>query len=113
MGKWHLPAQFLVTPDVCLPPGSELPRSLWEALNRLRTGVGRFGKCLYRWSILDTPKCICGAEEQSANHLIFDWNILRPPNCLEDLLSLTSTTLNGLRTLWVLFKPLLAQEEDW
>jgi len=65
------PAQFLVTPAVCLPSGSELPRSLWEALNRLRTGVGRFGKCLYRWSILDTPKCICGAEEQSANHLTF------------------------------------------
>ena len=40
-----------------------------------------------RWGILDTPKCICGTEEQSANHIIFDCNILRPPNCLEDLRS--------------------------
>jgi len=81
------PAQFLVTPAVCLPSGSELPRSLWVALNRLRTGVGRFGICLYRWGILDTPKCICGAEEQPANHLIFDCNILRSSNGLEGLRS--------------------------
>jgi len=27
------PAQFLVTPAVCPPSGSELPRSLWVALN--------------------------------------------------------------------------------
>jgi len=56
-------------------------------MNRLRTGAGRFSTCLYRWGILDKPKCICGAEEQSANHIIFDSNILRPPNCLEDLRS--------------------------
>ena len=54
------PAQFLFTPGVCLPYGSELPQSLWVALNRLRTGVGRFGTCLFRWGMLDTPKCICG-----------------------------------------------------
>jgi len=36
---------------------------------------------------VDTPKSICGAEEQSANHLIFDCNIFRPPNRLADLRS--------------------------
>jgi len=81
------PSQFLVTTAVCLTSGSEQPLSLWVALNRLRTGVGRFGICLYRWGILDTSTCICGAEEQSANHVIFYCNILTPPNCLEDLLS--------------------------
>jgi len=40
-------AQFLVTPSVCFQSGSELPRILWVALNRLRTGVYRFGTCLY------------------------------------------------------------------
>jgi len=77
----------LVNPAVCLPSDSELPRNLWVALNRLRNGVGRFGTYLYRWGMPDTPKCTCGAEEQSANHIIFDCNILRPPNCLEDLQS--------------------------
>jgi len=37
--------------------------------------------------MLDTPKCICGAEEQSANYFTFDCNVLRPPNSLEDLRS--------------------------
>jgi len=36
---------------------------------------------------LDTPKCICGAEEQSAIHITLDCDILLPPNCLEDLRS--------------------------
>jgi len=43
--------------------------------------------CTAGWGMLDTPKCICGAEEQSDNHLIFHCNILHPPNCLEDLRS--------------------------
>jgi len=37
--------------------------------------------------MLDTPKCIGGAKEQSANHIIFDCNILRAPNFLVDLRS--------------------------
>jgi len=93
------PAQFLVTPAVCLPSGSEQPRSLWVALNRLRSGVGRFSICLYRWGILDTPTCICGAEEQSANHtfLIVTSSPLR--TAWKTCVPLTSATLNGLRTL--------------
>ena len=88
--KWESatpPAQFLVTPAVCLPSGSELTRSLLVARDKLRTGVGRFGTCLYLWGMLDTPKCICGAEEQLAIYLIRDCDTLRSLNCLEDLRS--------------------------
>jgi len=44
--------------------------------------------------MLDTPKCICGAKEQSAIHTILDCDILCPPNRLEDLRSpnINSTT---------------------
>jgi len=35
--------------------------------------------------MLDTPKCICGAEEQLASQIIFACDILHPPNYLEDL----------------------------
>jgi len=93
------PAQFLVTPAVCLPSGSELPHSLWEALNRLRTGLGCFGTCLYRWDILDTPKSICANAEQSANQIIFDCNILCAPNCLEDLRSSDIKNTKWLKNL--------------
>jgi len=37
--------------------------------------------------MLDAAKCTGGAEEQAVNHIIFDCNILRPPNRLEDLRS--------------------------
>jgi len=46
--------------------------------------------------MLDTPKCICGAEEQSVNHIIFDCDILRPPNWLNDL---RSATINNTKWL--------------
>ena len=36
------------TPDTH-PPGITLPRRAWVRLNRLRTGVGRFRSCLYKW----------------------------------------------------------------
>jgi len=31
------------------PLGMILPRRAWVRLNRLRTGVGRFPSCLYKW----------------------------------------------------------------
>jgi len=31
------------------PHGMTLPRRAWVPLNRLRTGVGRFRFCLYKW----------------------------------------------------------------
>ena len=37
--------------------------------------------------------------EQSASHIIFDCNILRPPNCLEDLRSLDINNTKWLEDL--------------
>ena len=31
--------------------GHELSRSAWVRLNRLRTGIGRFGSLIYRWGL--------------------------------------------------------------
>jgi len=81
------PTQFLVTLPFAFRLAQSFPRSLWVALNRLRTGVGHFVICTYCWGTLDTLKCMCGAEEQSAIHAMLDCGILRPPNCLEDLQS--------------------------
>jgi len=48
--------------------------------------------------MLDTPKYICGAEEQSNNNIIFNCNILRPLICLENL---QSPNVNNTKTKWV------------
>ena len=33
------------------PSWNDLPRTAWVRLNRLRTGVGRFHSCLYKWDV--------------------------------------------------------------
>ena len=54
-------------------PVSQVPFPQFRVIERFcvesstRIGVGRLGACLHRWGILDTPKCICGTEEQSYN----------------------------------------------
>ena len=39
------------------PPGMALPRTAWVRLNRLRTGVGRFSSCLYKWGMACSAAC--------------------------------------------------------
>ena len=37
-------------------PGMTFPRRAWVQLNRLRTGVGRFRSCLYKWGMASTHR---------------------------------------------------------
>ncbi len=63
-------AHLNIAPNTALPPGAELPRKEWVSLNRLRTGVGRFGAFMYRWGLRQSAACQCGALEQTAQHLM-------------------------------------------
>jgi len=56
-----------------------LPRRAWVRLNRLRTGVGRFRSCLYIKGMASAA-CECGAEEQTAGHVVLQCPIHRPPH---------------------------------
>ena len=38
-------------------PGMTVPRRTWVRLNRLRTGVGRFRSCLYKWGMASSVAC--------------------------------------------------------
>ncbi|XP_076817991.1 uncharacterized protein LOC143463411 [Clavelina lepadiformis] len=82
-----LPPQFNVEPSTTTPTGADLPRKAWTTLNRLRTGVGRFGKCMHRWGLKTSSSCICGAESQTAEHILFDCRVLHPPMGQDDLKS--------------------------
>ena len=51
--------------------GDELSRLSWVRLNRLRTGIGRFGSLIHRWGLTTTAVCDCGAERQTPEHLLY------------------------------------------
>jgi len=59
-------------------PGMALPRITWIRL-RLRTDVGRFRSCLYKWSMTPSAACECGAEEQTVDHVVLQCPIQRTP----------------------------------
>jgi len=63
-------------------PGMTLPRRAWVRLNRLRTGVGRFRSCLYKWGMASSAAFECGAEEQTVDHVVLQCPISRPPHGL-------------------------------
>ncbi len=57
-------------PVESLPPGHNLPRRDWCALNRARTGVGRTGDNMVKWGFSDQAMCPCGAEVQFMTHCL-------------------------------------------
>ena len=78
------------------PPGMDLPRLAWTRLNRLRTGVGRFRSSMHRWGLASCAACECGAEEQTADHVILDCPMYRAPNGMHGLSVLDDKTMAWL-----------------
>ena len=62
-----------------LPSEMHFPRPAWVRLNRLRIGVGLFHSTMHKWGKAPSPACECGADEQTADHLI-SCPIYRHPN---------------------------------
>ena len=42
-----------------------LSRTAWLRLNRLRSGLGRFGSFIYKGSLAPSLNCECGVNEQT------------------------------------------------
>jgi len=72
-----------------------LPRA-WVRFNRLRTGVGRFRSCLYKWGMASSAACECGAEEQAVDHVVLQCPVHRPPHGLHGLTVLDDDTSEWL-----------------
>ena len=72
-------------------PGMTLPRRAWVRLNSLRTGVGRFRSCLYKWGMASSAACECGAE-QTVDNVVLHCPIHRPPHGLHGLRVLDDET---------------------
>ena len=80
------------------PLGMSLPRTSWVRLNRLRTGVGRFHSSMYKWGLAPSPNCLCGATEQTADHVISSCLIHHVPRGTRGLQVLDDATRCWLNT---------------
>ena len=74
--------ESLPEPNERLPPGTDLPRRDWVALNRARSKVAKTGDNLVRWGLSNDAHCICGEPNQTLMHLLH--NCPAGPKCSED-----------------------------
>ena len=86
--------RFLPGPSSC-PPGTDLTRRSWVALNRLRSGVRRFKAQMHQWGLAPSGDCDCVAP-QTAYHLISDCPLHRALYVEKGLLNLDVDTRDWL-----------------
>ena len=77
----------------------DMSRKACTRLNRLRTGVGRFNASMHKWGLTGSPACVCGASEQTADHLIAGCPALSPQEGERGLIDLTAPTREWLVNL--------------
>ena len=89
---------FALSSSTLAPKQSEwtLPRRAWVRFNRLRTGDRLFHSTAHKWDIATSLTCECGAEEQTADHVINDCPIFSPPNGVHGLRVLDDETKKWL-----------------
>ena len=72
--------------------GVGLSRRTWTRLNRLRTGVGRFGANVLRWGLSMSDTCDCGAEQTTDHITSGRCPVYRPPEVMNGLIDLDDKT---------------------
>jgi len=72
------------------PPRMTLPGPYWVRLNRLRTGVGLFRSTMHKWGLVPSVNCRCGAEEQTADHILVSCPLYHPSLPSNETLSLAA-----------------------
>jgi len=87
----------ILIPDIGTDhPAVTLPRRACVRLNRLRTSVGRFRFCLYKWGMHFSAASECGAKEQTVDHVVLQCPIHRPPHGLHGLMVLDDKIIEWL-----------------
>jgi len=72
----------------------KLPRPSWVGLNYLRTGVGLFRSTMHKWGLVPSANYRCGAEEQTADHILASCPLYHPPNGALGLAALDDDTVD-------------------
>jgi len=83
---------FIPSPSLS-PPEMTLTRPSWVRRNRLRSGVGLFRSTMHKWGLVPSANCRCGAEEQTADHILPSCTLYHPPNLTLGLMALDDDTV--------------------
>ena len=78
--------------------GVGLSERAWTRLNRLQTGVGRFGANMLRWGLSTSDSGDCGAEQTTCHITSGRCPICRPPGAMIGLIELDVKTQEVLWT---------------
>ena len=81
------------------PIEMSLTRTAWVKLNRLHTGIGRFGLSIHKWGLASSAKCECGASEQTADHIVLTCPIYRVSRGTTSLTVLDDETRGWLNSV--------------
>jgi len=80
------------------PLGMTLHRPSWVRLNHLPTGVGLFRSTMHNWGLVPSVNYRCGAEEQTADHILAFCPLYHPPNGALGLAAFDDDTVDWLQT---------------
>ncbi|KAI8490923.1 IQ motif-containing GTPase-activating protein 3 [Branchiostoma belcheri] len=101
----------LPPPSETLPPGTDLRRRDWVALNRARAKVARTGDNLARWGKSTSTTCSCGEDPQTIQHLMHDCRL--GPTCTDtDLQEANEAARNWLETKRLIVDVIRVQPGD-
>ena len=79
MGAGSMPIPVRYAPRYHCPCRCITTMQTLDHLKPPYIGVGRFGANIHSWGINNTASCVCGAEEQMSQHIIYDCQALHPP----------------------------------
>ena len=78
-----------------------LTKTAWVKLNRLRTGVRRFGSFMHKWGLASSANCEYGASKQTADYIILTCPTHRAPRGIMGLTVLDDKTGCWLNSITV------------
>jgi len=96
--KYFLPPHIYSISWPLTTGNDPIPSPSWVRLNRLHADVDLLCSTMHKFGLVPSANCKCGAEKQTADHILAFCLLNHPPNGTFGLVALYDDTVNGLET---------------
>ena len=79
--------------------GFGISRNLWVKLNRIRTLTGKCADSFFKWGVIASPSCDCGAPKQTIRHIVTECRLRAYDGPLTDFIEITPNAIDWLQNL--------------